>query len=231
MSQTQLLTGNAGAAVSSEAFSCTGCERHREAQVGAQTHQLTDAKVGCRYRSEVQRLRNVFRSAVAGDVARLRDAVREYKENTSRLECQKQLLLKQVTPHLNLTPLPHNACCCTHVLSSCTVFVRFVTALPLSARSRHHYALPLMLVCISGVCPSYITMQRLRLDLCSASASTTASHPAAAAHQLLFREATGIHIHVAYLLISCSQKAVLHACTSSMPDEHGRLASEFRSVE
>ena len=52
----------------------------------------------CRYRSEVQRLRNVFRSAVAGDVARLKEAVGEYKENTSRLECQKQLLLKQVTP-------------------------------------------------------------------------------------------------------------------------------------
>lgn len=49
-----------------------------------------------RYQSEVQRLRNVFRSAVAGDVARLREAVGEYKENTSRLECQKQLLLKQV---------------------------------------------------------------------------------------------------------------------------------------
>ncbi|KAL0046102.1 hypothetical protein WJX82_002585 [Trebouxia sp. C0006] len=48
------------------------------------------------YRSEVQRLRNVFRSAVAGDVARLKEAVGEYKENTSRLECQKQLLLKQV---------------------------------------------------------------------------------------------------------------------------------------
>ena len=51
----------------------------------------------CRYRSEVQRLRNVFRSAVAADVARLKEAVGEYKENTSRLECQKQLLLKQVT--------------------------------------------------------------------------------------------------------------------------------------
>ena len=45
----------------------------------------------------MQRLRNVFRSAVAGDVARLKEAVGEYKENTSRLECQKQLLLKQVT--------------------------------------------------------------------------------------------------------------------------------------
>lgn len=44
----------------------------------------------------MQRLRNVFRSAVAGDVARLKEAVGEYKENTSRLECQKQLLLKQV---------------------------------------------------------------------------------------------------------------------------------------
>jgi len=51
----------------------------------------------CRYRSEVQRLRNVFRSAVAGDVARLKEAVGEYKENTSRLECQKQLLLKQAS--------------------------------------------------------------------------------------------------------------------------------------
>ena len=49
-----------------------------------------------RYQSEVQRLRNVFRTAVAGDVARLKDAVAGYKENTSRLECQKQLLLKQV---------------------------------------------------------------------------------------------------------------------------------------
>lgn len=34
---------------------------------------------------------------MAGDVARLKEAVGEYKENTSRLECQKQLLLKQVT--------------------------------------------------------------------------------------------------------------------------------------
>ena len=49
----------------------------------------------------MQRLRNVFRSAVAGDVARLREAVGEYKENTSRLECQKQLLLKQVWVQLN----------------------------------------------------------------------------------------------------------------------------------
>ncbi len=45
----------------------------------------------------MQRLRNVFRSAVAGDVARLKEAVGEYKENTSRLECQKQLLLKQAS--------------------------------------------------------------------------------------------------------------------------------------
>lgn len=50
----------------------------------------------CRYQSEVQRLRHVFRTAVAGDVARLKDAVAGYKENTDRLECQKQLLLKQV---------------------------------------------------------------------------------------------------------------------------------------
>ena len=56
---------------------------------------LTGAAV-CRYRSEVQRLRSVFRTAVAGDVARLKEAVGEYKENTSRLQCQKQLLLKQV---------------------------------------------------------------------------------------------------------------------------------------
>lgn len=34
---------------------------------------------------------------MVGDVARLKEAVGEYKENTSRLECQKQLLLKQVT--------------------------------------------------------------------------------------------------------------------------------------
>ena len=60
----------------------------------------------CRYRSEVQRLRNVFRSAVAGDVARLKEAVGEYKENTSRLECQKQLLLKQVTTQGLLCALP-----------------------------------------------------------------------------------------------------------------------------
>lgn len=39
----------------------------------------------------------MFRSAVAGDVARLKEAVGEYKENTSRLECQKQLLLKQAS--------------------------------------------------------------------------------------------------------------------------------------
>ena len=50
----------------------------------------------------MQRLRNVFRSAVAGDVARLKEAVGQYKENTSRLECQKQLLLKQVGLRLGL---------------------------------------------------------------------------------------------------------------------------------
>lgn len=60
------------------------------------THVSDLCVFGCRYQSEVQRLRKVFRSAVAGDVARLREAVGEYKENTSRLECQKQLLLKQV---------------------------------------------------------------------------------------------------------------------------------------
>ena len=65
--------------------------------------------IGCRYRSEVQRLRNVFRSAVAGDVARLKEAVGEYKENTSRLECQKQLLLKQVYIMLLL-----NTCSVSH---------------------------------------------------------------------------------------------------------------------
>lgn len=74
----------------------------------------------CRYRSEVQRLRNVFRSAVAGDVARLKEAVGEYKENTSRLECQKQLLLKQVrlNRHMALPVSLRPACLfvCIHPL-------------------------------------------------------------------------------------------------------------------
>ena len=43
----------------------------------------------------------MFRTAVAGDVARLKEAVAGYKENTSRLECQKQLLLKQVASALD----------------------------------------------------------------------------------------------------------------------------------
>lgn len=84
------------------ALSCVffiGSRQHSEVQ-GLRnvfrSPEPTTLFIGCRYRSEVQRLRNVFRSAVAGDVARLKEAVGEYKENTSRLECQKQLLLKQV---------------------------------------------------------------------------------------------------------------------------------------
>lgn len=64
-------------------------------------HRLSCWAGLCRYQSEVQRLRSMFRTAVAGDVARLKEAVAGYKENTSRLECQKQLLLKQVASALD----------------------------------------------------------------------------------------------------------------------------------
>ena len=66
----------------------------------------------------MQRLRNVFRSAVAGDVARLKEAVGEYKENTSRLECQKQLLLKQVTT-TGLLCAPPSAGSCESDVHTC----------------------------------------------------------------------------------------------------------------
>jgi len=89
----------------------------------------------CRYRSEVQRLRNVFRSAVAGDVARLKEAVGEYKENTSRLECQKQLLLKQVSGLCSglCCAVLHAVLCCA-VLGCCLKSTRRTPA-GLSARS------------------------------------------------------------------------------------------------
>lgn len=41
-----------------------------------------------------------FKSAVARDVGRLQEAVQNYREQVARLECQKQLLVKQVGLHI-----------------------------------------------------------------------------------------------------------------------------------
>lgn len=42
-----------------------------------------------------------FRSALADDVAALKTAVQQYREQVARLQCQKQLLLNQVRPRVH----------------------------------------------------------------------------------------------------------------------------------
>ena len=45
-----------------------------------------------------------FRAALAGDLAALKAAIQQYKEQVARLQCQKQLLLSQARPHRNAVP-------------------------------------------------------------------------------------------------------------------------------
>lgn len=70
--------------------------------VGA-PHHLTQqrmAMLAClhapRYKGEVRRLQEEFRARSVADVAALREAVEQYKEQAERLEMQKALLLTQV---------------------------------------------------------------------------------------------------------------------------------------
>ena len=99
-------------------------------------HQSGSVNTNCRYQSEVQRLRNGFRTAVAGDVARLKDAVTGYKENTSRLECQKQLLLKQVCHTTHPGTKTSGGICVKHLCFDCDVSNHFQPLVPLWAASR-----------------------------------------------------------------------------------------------
>ena len=49
-----------------------------------------------RHKEEVRRLQAAFRDAAARDVTELRAALEQQREVTAKMECQKQLLLKQV---------------------------------------------------------------------------------------------------------------------------------------
>ncbi|KAK9830021.1 hypothetical protein WJX72_009242 [[Myrmecia] bisecta] len=50
---------------------------------------------GLMYKSEVRRMQAAFKEAVQRDVAGLKEALEQYREQVQRLECQKQLLLNQ----------------------------------------------------------------------------------------------------------------------------------------
>ena len=51
---------------------------------------------------QLQRVQAAFRAALAGDLAALKAAIQQYKEQVARLQCQKQLLLSQARPECDL---------------------------------------------------------------------------------------------------------------------------------
>lgn len=51
---------------------------------------------GARYRSKLRAIKEAFKESTERDIEALRSALEQYKVHVERLECQKQLLLKQV---------------------------------------------------------------------------------------------------------------------------------------
>lgn len=49
-----------------------------------------------RYKTELRRIQESLKDEMERDVTKLKSALRQYDDQVQRLECQKQLLLKQV---------------------------------------------------------------------------------------------------------------------------------------